>query len=318
MQDKEKHTDPLDRLSLDLPTEEHASSPSSEDSQAPSPKAPRPRRKRRILRFLLVSGFTCCLLGCGVAGNAIGGMMGRVISSFLAEHWGWRVSSVSIGLLCALFALLFLAFSPRSLNFKPHRESFHSLIVSNLALITSRKLIPFYLCGSLMLGIFVSLYNYLGFYLVAPPFGFSPGVIHYIYLMYIFGVFGSIATAKLDTLFNHFSVLKAVVLLSLVALVLLFVPTFWVVTLGLAIFTFDFFVVHVTCNRVVSDYSLAHRSVAISMYLLCYYLGSSLWGWATGIVLDHFGWQWFLGALMLLTVVLYAVARHGCRVMQQD
>ena len=69
MQDKEKHIDPLDRLSLDLPTEEHASSPSSEDSQAPSPKAPRPRRKRRILRFLLVSGFTCCLLGCGVAGG---------------------------------------------------------------------------------------------------------------------------------------------------------------------------------------------------------------------------------------------------------
>lgn len=258
------------------------------------------------------------IMGLYIAGNAIGGMMGRVISSFLAEHWGWRVSSVSIGLLCALFALLFLAFSPRSLNFKPHRKSFHSLIVSNLELITSRKLIPFYLCGSLMLGIFVSLYNYLGFYLVAPPFGFSPGVIHYIYLMYIFGVFGSIATAKLDTLFNHFSVLKAVVLLSLVALVLLFVPTFWVVTLGLAIFTFDFFVVHVTCNRVVSDYSLAHRSVAISMYLLCYYLGSSLWGWATGIVLDHFGWQWFLGALMLLTVVLYAVARHGCRIMQQD
>lgn len=257
-------------------------------------------------------------MGLYIAGNAIGGMLGREISSFLAAEFSWRTASVSIGLLCALFALLFLAFSPRSRNFTPRQESFKSLIVSNLPLITSRKLIPFYLCGSLMLGIFVSLYNYLRFYLVKEPFNFSPGLIHYIYLMYTFGVFGSIATAKLDSLFNNFSVLQVIVLISIPGLLLLYIPNFWIVTLGLAVFTFNFFVVHVTCNRVVSDYSLTKRSVAISMYLLCYYLGSSFWGWCTGIVLDHLGWQWFIGALISLTLILYAIAAHGCKLMQQE
>ena len=258
------------------------------------------------------------ITGLYIAGNAIGGMMGRVISSYLAETFTWRIASLSLGLLCAAFALLFLLSSPKSQNFKPKRESFKSLIVSNLSLITSRKLIPFYLCGSLMLGIFVSLYNYMGFYLIKEPFSFSPHLIHYIYLMYTFGVFGSLATAKLDSLFNHFSVLQAIVLISVPALLLLYVPNFWIVTLGLALFTFNFFVVHVTCNRVVSDYSLTKRSVAISMYLLCYYLGSSFWGWSTGIVLDHFGWQWFIGVLIALTLALYAIAAHGCKVMQQE
>ena len=258
------------------------------------------------------------ITGLYIAGNAIGGMMGRVISSYLAAEFSWRVASLSLGLLCAAFALLFLTFSPRSQNFTPKRENFKSLIVAGLSLITSRKLIPFYLCGSLMLGIFVSLYNYMGFYLVKEPFNFSPDLIHYIYLMYTFGVFGSLATAKLDSMFNHFSVLRAIVLISVPALLLLYIPNFWIVTLGLALFTFNFFVVHVTCNRVVSDYSLSKRSVAISMYLLCYYLGSSFWGWSTGIVLDHFGWQWFIAILILLTLVLYGIASHGSKIMQQE
>ena len=154
------------------------------------------------------------ITGLYIAGNALGGMGGRVISSYLSSEFSWRVASVSIGVLCALFAISFLIFSPRSVNFKPKRESFKSLIVSNLHLIVSVKLIPFYLIGSLMLGIFVSLYNYLGFYLIKEPFNFPPYLIHYIYFMYLFGVFGSIATAKLTALYNHFKILKTIIALS--------------------------------------------------------------------------------------------------------
>lgn len=106
------------------------------------------------------------ITGLYIAGNALGGMGGRVISSYLSTEFSWRTASASIGILCAVFAILFLIFSPRSMNFKPKRENFKSLIISNLHLLTSAKLLPFYLIGSLMLGIFVSLYNYLGFYLV--------------------------------------------------------------------------------------------------------------------------------------------------------
>lgn len=257
------------------------------------------------------------ITGLYIAGNALGGMGGRVISSYLCALFSWRIASVSIGILCALFAILFLIFSPRSLNFKPKKESFKSLIGSNLSLIASTKLIPFYLIGSLMLGIFVSLYNYLGFYLVKEPFNFPPHLIHYIYLMYLFGVFGSIATAKLTTLYNHFNILKFIILLSVAALLLLYVNNFWIVTLGLAIFTFNFFVVHVICNRIVSDYNITKRSVTISIYLLFYYMGSSFWGSATGVVLDHFGWQWFIAGLIGLTFVLYAIAYKGAKLMQQ-
>ena len=251
------------------------------------------------------------IVGLYIAGNAIGGMGGRVISSFVAGSYDWRVASVTIGLICAAFAIAFLCLAPRSVNFTPHKSRFHSLVLSNIALFTSGTLVPFYLCGSLMLGIFVSLYNYLGFYLVEPPFNFDPDIIHYIYLMYIFGVFGSVATAKLEEKFRCTSVLKTVIIISVAALLIMYIPIPMVVTLGLAVFTFNFFVVHVTCNRIVSEMSFSHKSIALSIYLLLYYLGSSFWGWATGLVLDHVGWQGFIASLIILTVILYLIARHG-------
>ncbi|MEG0795549.1 MAG: MFS transporter [Odoribacter sp.] len=253
------------------------------------------------------------IVGLYIAGNALGGMGGRVISSWVGSEYSWRVASVSIGLICALFAILFIIFSPRSKNFIPKKENFQSLITDNLRLITNKTLIPFYATGGLILGVFVSLYNYMGFYLIKAPFNFSPHYIHYIYLMYIFGVFGSIATAGLTRRFNHFTVFKIALLLSATVILLLYITNFWIVALGLAAFTFNFFVVHVLCNRIVSDYNVAKRSVTISIYLLAYYLGSSLLGWATGVILDLFGWQYFLAGLIALLLLNYVIVCTGIK-----
>ena len=257
------------------------------------------------------------ITGLYIAGNALGGMAGRVISSYISEEYSWRIASVSIGILCAFFALLFLFFSPMSTKFIPKKENFKSLITENIKFITVKELVPFYIIGSLMLGIFVSLYNYLGFYLVKEPFNFSPNLIHYISLMYLFGIFGSVATAKLTYYFNPVQVLKTTILISIPGIGLMYITDFWIVTLGLAILTFDFFVIHVICNRIVSEYNVMKRSVTISIYLLAYYLGSSFWGSATGIVLDKWGWQYFLAGLIVLLLILYLFAKQGEKVTQK-
>lgn len=252
-----------------------------------------------------------------IAGNALGGMSGRFITSWIGSVWSWRIASVSIGIICAFSALAFLIFSPRSTHFTPKKESLHTLILSNLKLITSKALVPFYLTGGLVLGVFVSLYNYLGFYLLKDPFYFPEYSIHYIYLMYIFGMFGSVATVRLTRRRTPFYVLKVMLLVSAGSILLLYFTHFWIVALGLALFTFNFFVIHVLCNRIVSEYNLAKRSVTISIYLLTYYLGSSLLGWATGIVLDTFGWPYFLLSLILLLLLNYLIVYIGIQRMQE-
>lgn len=253
------------------------------------------------------------ITGLYIAGNALGGMGGRVIASYLCAAYSWRMASVSLGVICGLFAILFILFSPKSLNFLPKKEHFRSLIISNLKLFTSKALLPFYLIGAFMIGIFVSLYNFLGFYLIEEPFNFPPYLIHYIYFMYLFGVFGSVATAKLTGIFDRFRVLKGMILVSILGLSMLYINSFWMVSLGLAIFTFNFFVIHVICNRIAGEFDPAKRSVTISIYLLFYYCGSSFLGSSTGIVLDHWGWRYFLLGLIVLMGIVYAIARHGVK-----
>ena len=248
-----------------------------------------------------------------IAGNALGGMGGRFIASWIGAVSDWRIASVSIGLLCAVFALLFLIFSPKSTHFTPKKESLHTLVVANLQLITSKSLVPFYLTGGLILGVFVSLYNYMGFYLIKEPFNLPEYSIHYIYLMYIFGMFGSIATVRLTRRRTPFCILKTMLLISAGSILLLYVAHFLLIAIGLAIFTFNFFVVHVLCNRIVSDYDLSKRSVTISIYLLTYYLGSSLLGWATGILLDIFGWRYFLAGLIGIVLLNYTIVTLGIK-----
>ena len=101
-------------------------------------------------------------------------------------------------------------------------------------------------------------------------------------------------------------------LVSAAGILLLYITDFRVVTLGLA------FVVHVLCNRIVSDYNLSKRSVTISIYLLTYYLGSSLLGWGTGVILDTWGWQYFLGSLILILLINYGIVIGGIKRMRAD
>ena len=121
------------------------------------------------------------IMGLYIAGNALGGMAGRVISSWIGALYTW-IASVSIGLICALFAILFLLFSPRSTNFMPRKESFHTLIIANLQLITSKALIPFYLTGGLILGVFIQLPGILS---DQSTFQF-PGTLYPLYLFNVY------------------------------------------------------------------------------------------------------------------------------------
>ena len=242
--------------------------------------------------------------GLYIAGNAIGGMFGRVFAAYFAHEYSWQLSSQTLGIICLGFGVLFLLFSPGSTHFRPKKENISSLIRPNLKLVFDKNLIPYYVTGFIILGVFVSIYNYLQFILVKPPFNFDRAYMPYIYLMYIFGVFGSVTTAKLGKHFTSQSLLKSMGIIASAGIALLYSGNGLIVILGLAIFTFSFFLMHVLCNKSLGELYPEKRSVIISIYLLLYYLGSSVIGTSTGVILENWGWQYFLLSLMGLTFLI--------------
>ncbi|MBP7172793.1 MAG: MFS transporter [Cloacibacterium sp.] len=247
--------------------------------------------------------------GLYIAGNAIGGMFGRVFAAYFAHEYSWQLSSQILSLLCLAFGVLFLIFSPNSTHFEPKKENIISLIRPNLRLIFNKHLIPYYITGFIILGVFVSIYNYLQFILVKPPFNFDKAYMPYIYLMYIFGVFGSVATAKLGKYTNSQNLLKLMGIIAAAGIALLYFNLTWVLILGLALFTFAFFIMHVLCNKSLGELYPEKRSVIISIYLLVYYLGSSVIGTSTGLILEIWGWQYFLLSLIVLTLSISLIFR---------
>lgn len=247
------------------------------------------------------------ITGSYVAGNGLGGMLGRVSAAWITAQFSWQTASEIIAGICLVFSVLFIFFAPESQHFKPKKVSFLPLFKENLKLIINPKLLRFYFTGFIILGCFVSLYNYLAFYLVKPPFSFPKEYMHYIYLMYIFGIFGSISTARISKWMPPYKLLKTIISFGIFGILILYFSQLWTVILGLGIFTFSFFVTHIICTRLLGEFFTEKRSVIIAVYLLFYYSGASVLGSFTGLTLQHFGYQYFLLCLVLLMSILLII-----------
>ena len=202
-------------------------------------------------------------MGVLIAGNAFGGMMGRVGMGLLLEYFSWQVAMGTLGVLCLASSL-----------------------------------------GFLITSIFVTTFNYMTFRLSGEPYALSPTQISWLFLCYNIGMVASATAGSLGKRYGQ----KHIVILGF-ALMLLGV---WVTLLsglpaiivGIALVTFGFFIAHAIVSSMVGFEAKTTKGHASSLYLLFYYLGSSIVG-SIG------GWFWLNGgwlAIVALASVLCLIA----------
>ena len=252
------------------------------------------------------------VLGTAIAlylsGNTIGGMSGRVISLLIAGYKGWHFAVFSMGALCFLLGLVFAKVFPGSKHFEPGGGSFGYKISLMKTFLKDRYLQGVFFIGFSVMGSFVSVYNYLGFRLEAPPFSFPHSIIAAVFLMYTIGVVGSMTAGQWSDRFSSKKIIWGVILMHIAGLLLMFSPNIYVLVTGLGMVTFSFFAAHTLASRMVSQRAPVGKSMATCMYWLFYYMGSSLVGSLSGKVLSDFGWSGFIEVLLILAVVTLVVA----------
>lgn len=255
-----------------------------------------------------------------IAGNAVGGMSGRIVTTLLTGWLDWEWAACTVGIFCLGCGLLFAWTAPESLHFRPVKINAGNKIKEMKRHLCAVPLLSMFILGAILLGCFVSVYNYLGFRLENHPFDLPHEVIASIYLMYILGSIGSMAGGVLSDRHGVQKTLIFMLILMLFALFFLLPGNILPVAAGLGVFTFAFFGAHAIASRVVAQYIPFERSTSISIYLLFYYLGSSILGTVTGIIMHHWGWTAFVlslcilafGGVSLLTVVGKST-RHAAR-----
>lgn len=237
-----------------------------------------------------------------LSGNTIGGMSGRIMATLFAGEFGWRNAVLLIGIESLILGAVFWKLFPESKFFNPQKTDYHLKVKQMKFFLTNPYMLRLYCTAALLMGVFVSVYNYLTFRLEAKPFSLSHFIIAFIFLMYIFGVFGTMIVGRLSRRFPMNNILKASILTMIIGAALLLSENIYILIFGLGLFTLSFFAAHTMASQMTALYAKRGKSSATSIYWLFYYFGSSILGSGTGYLLHAYSWNVFIGVLMISVI----------------
>ena len=247
-------------------------------------------------------------MGLYIAGNTIGGIIGRLIPSLMLEvvSWRWALAAsaaTSLSLALATWVLL-----PPQRNFHPKDTIRPGAEFTAIAgHLRNPRLLGLVATAFVSMGVFVSMYNFFGFRAIG-DFGLPPSLAGLAFLMYLSGTWSSARAGSFVGRFGRGRVVLAGAVLMLVGALIAASSTLWLALVGLLIFTASFFALHSTASGWVGVIADHDRAEASSLYVFFYYMGSSILGALTGRAFEALPWSGFVAVLATLLAGLALVA----------
>ncbi|RUS00808.1 MFS transporter [Pectobacterium polaris] len=252
-------------------------------------------------------------MGLYISGNSIGGMSGRLVSGVLTDYFPWRVAIGTIGVLALIAAITFWRILPESRHFRPGSLRPKTLLLNSKLHWRDAGLPLLFLQGFLLMGAFVTLFNYIGYRLLAPPYLLSQAVVGLLSVVYLTGSYSSPKAGALTARYGRGPVLSVAILLMLAGLGMTALSPLFAIFGGMMLFTAGFFAAHSVASSWIGQRARRAKGQASSMYLFSYYLGSSLAGTLGGFFWHSFGWMGitaFLSALLLLALAVSLILKR--------
>jgi len=252
---------------------------------------------------------TGLVMGIYVSCNSVGGLFGRIIISTLTDFFSWHIALASIGLLSVLVSIWFWFSLPESKHFSPKKQLVREMIPALSRKLQNSTLLSLYVIGFLIMGGFITVYNYIGYSLMSAPYNLSQTVVGCIFSIYLVGTFSSTYMGRLADRIGVAKVLCLSIGIMLAGGLITLNGNLYVKILGVAILTFGFFGSHSVACSWVAKSAVTDKAQASSLYLLFYYLGASVIGYMGGKFLSWYSWNGvvFLISISLIIALLLAV-----------
>lgn len=244
-------------------------------------------------------------MGLYISGNSIGGMSGRLLSGVLTDFFSWRIAIATIGCFALASALMFWKILPASQHFRPASLRPRSLIINFRLHWRDRGLPLLFAEGFLLMGAFVTLFNYIGYRLMAAPWHLSQAIVGLLSVVYLTGSWSSPKAGALTSKLGRGPVIVGATAIMLAGLLITALNSVWFILPGMMLFTAGFFAAHSVASGWIGPRARRAKGQASSLYLFSYYLGSSVAGTSGGLFWHRYGWTGitlFIAALLLLAL----------------
>ena len=267
----------------------------------------------RFIQGLFIPALTTCLaaylarslpaerlnvaMGSYVSATVAGGLVGRLLGGWIHPPLHWRYAFVIASILVLVATLV-------AVRRLPHKEQGKLIQVETIgfiALLSKKDLLLIYSVAFGAFFVFSSIFNYLPFYLAAPPFNASTQFITFMYLSYVIGIFiGPIAGAISNRIGNGATMALGSILFAsaLAATLIRSIPVIMLSLIGVCA---GFFAIHASAAGSLNRRLVSSRGRANSLYVFFYYLGGSLGITVSGYAYLFAGWS---GVVVLGTLLL--------------
>lgn len=254
-------------------------------------------------------------MGLYISGNSIGGMSGRLMTGVVADFFSWRVAVVILGTLALIAAIGFWRLLPPSQHFRASSLKPKNLWI-NLHLHFRDKGLPWlFVEGFVLMGGFVTMYNYIGYRLLEAPYYFSQSTVGFLSIIYLTGTYSATKTGSLTQKYGLGNILIAAIAMMLFGILVTLHSNVWVVLLGMTLLTTGFFAAHSVASSWVGRRAKRARGQASSLYLFSYYAGSSIAGTIGGLFWANYGWNGvalFIAGILLVGTGIAYLLKSGC------
>jgi len=246
-------------------------------------------------------------MGLYIGGNAIGGMSGRLITGVLIDFVSWHTAMLAIGGLALVAALVFWRVLPDSRNFRSQMLNPRSLLDGFVMHFRDAGLPWLFLEAFLLMGAFVTLFNYIGYRLLAGPYHMNQALVGLLSVVYLSGIYSSAQVGALADKLGRRKVFWASIVVMAGGLLMTLANPLAMIIVGMLVFTFGFFGAHSVASSWIGRRALKAKGQASSLYLFCYYAGSSVAGTAGGVFWHQWGWNGiglFIGSLLAVALLV--------------
>lgn len=242
-------------------------------------------------------------MGLYISGNSVGGLSGRVIIGTITDHYNWHIGMIVLGGISLLVSVLFVWMLPSSKHFSARPLQLKALAKTLYQHMKDPSMLCLYGIGFVLMGSFVTLYNYIGFKLMAPPYNLSATIVGWIFVIYLVGTFSSAWFGSLADRYGRQRMLLLAIAIMLAGAIVTLNGLLTLKIIGITVFTFGFFAAHSIASGWVSKRASHDKAQASSLYLFFYYFGSSVGGTVGGVFWMKYGWVGVIAMIALFLVI---------------